>query len=50
MDETVHRHHLNHYFIIYLLRECRKTSFIRCFIVTAENLIWPVVFSFFCLW
>ena len=23
-----------------------KTSFIRYFIVTAENLIWPVVFDF----
>ena len=23
-----------------------KTSFIRCFIVTPENLIWPVVFYF----
>ena len=31
---------------IYLHREYRKTSFICCLIVTAENLIWPVV-SFF---
>ena len=27
-----------------------KTSFIRHFIVTAKNLIWLVVFLFFCLW
>ena len=27
-----------------------KTIFICCFIVTAENLIWLVVFLFFCLW
>ena len=27
-----------------------KTSFIRYFIVTAENLIWPVVFLFFYSW
>ena len=25
----------------FLLRECCKTSFICCFIVTAKNLIWP---------
>ena len=27
-----------------------KTSFIHCFIVVAENLTWPMVFSFFCSW
>ena len=31
--------HLNQSIDIYLQRECRKTSFIRCFLVTAENLI-----------
>ena len=44
-DETVQRQHLNQYINIYFHRECRKTSF-NCFIVTAENLIWPVVFHF----
>ena len=34
----------------FLHRECCKTSFIRCFIVTAENLVGPVVFLFFCSW
>ena len=43
VDETVQRQQLNQYINIYLLRECRQTSFI----VTAENLIWPVVFLFF---
>lgn len=38
------------YINIYLHRGCRKTSFIGCFIVTAENSIWPVVFVFFCSW
>ena len=33
-----------------LHREYHKTSFIHCFIVTAKNLIWPVVFLFFCSW
>ena len=27
-----------------------KTNFICCFIVTTKNLIWLVVFSFFCSW
>ena len=31
-------------------RECRKTSFICCFIVIAKNLFWPMVFIFFCSW
>ena len=35
VDETVQRQQLNQYINIYLLRECRQTSFI----VTAENLI-----------
>ena len=39
--------HLNQYINIYLQRECRKTTFIHCFIVTAKNLIWLVVFLFF---
>ena len=43
VDETVQRQQLNQYINIYLLRECRQTSFI----VIAENLIWPVVFFFF---
>ena len=30
---------------IYLHRECFKTSFICCFIMTTENLIWPVVLT-----
>ena len=38
------------YINIYLHRECGKTSFIHCLIETAENLIWPVVFLFFCSW
>ena len=38
--------HLNQYINIYLQRECRKTTFIHCFIVTAKNLIWLVVFYF----
>ena len=33
---------------IHLHRERGKTSVIRCFIVTAKKLIWPVVFLFFC--
>ena len=43
VDETVQGQQLNQYINIYLDRECRKNSFI----VTAENLIWPVVFFFF---
>ena len=35
---------------IYLQRECCKTSFICCFIVTAKNSIWPVAFLFFWSW
>ena len=35
--------------IIYL-ENVVKTGFIRCFIVTAESLIWPVVFLFFFSW
>ena len=31
---------------IYLHRECCETNFICCLIMTAENLIWLVVFSF----
>ena len=31
--------HLNQHIDIYLQRECHKTIFICCFIVTAENLI-----------
>ena len=30
--------HLNEYINIYLHKECRKTSFVCCFIVTVENL------------
>ena len=33
----------------YLHRKCCRTSFICCFIMTAENLIWPVVFLLFIL-
>ena len=40
------RQHLNQYNDIHLHRECRKTSFI-CFIVTAENLIWPVIYNIY---
>ena len=50
VDENMQRQHLNQYINIYLHRECRKTSFIRCFIVTTKTLIWPVVFRFFCSW
>ena len=39
VDETVHRQHLNQYINIHLDGECHKTSFIRCFVLTAENLI-----------
>ena len=39
IDETVHWEHLNQYINIYLHRECPKTSFICCFIVTTKNLI-----------
>ena len=46
----MHQQHLNKYINIHLHRECPETSFICCFIVTAKNLIWPVVFSFFCSW
>ena len=42
--------HLNQYINICLHRECCKTSFICCFIVTNKNLIWSVVFLFFCSW
>ena len=38
--------HLNQYIKIYLHRECHKTSFICCFVVTIENLLWLVVFYF----
>ena len=38
---------MNQYNNIYLHRECHKTSFIYCFIVTAENLISLVVLLFF---
>ena len=38
-DETMQRQHLNQYINIYLHRECHKTSFIHCFIVTIKNLI-----------
>ena len=34
----------------YLHRKCCKTSFIYCFILTTKNLIWPVLFLFFCSW
>ena len=37
VDETMQWQHLKQY--IYLHRECCKTSFICCFIVTSENLI-----------
>ena len=51
LDEAVQRQHLNQSINIYLHRDCHETSFIRCFIVTAENLIWwPVVFLFLCSW
>ena len=33
-----------------LYRECCKTSFICCFLMTAKNLIWLVLFLFFCSW
>ena len=33
-----------------LHREPHKISFICCFMVTAKNLIWPVVFLFLCSW
>ena len=46
IDEIKQRQHLNQYINIYLHRECCKTSFISCFIVTAKNLIWLVVFLF----
>ena len=39
VDETMQQQHLSQYINIYLHRECRKTSFIFCYIVTAENLI-----------
>ena len=42
--------HLNHYINTYLHKECDKAIFIRCFIVTAETLIWPVIFLLFCSW
>ena len=41
------RQHLNQYININLHRECCKTSFTHYFIVTAKNLIWPVVFFVF---
>ena len=44
------RQHLNRCIKFYLQRECHEISFICCFDVTAENLIWPVVFLFFCSW
>ena len=39
VDETVQQQHLNQYINIYLHRECCKTGFICCFIVTAENIV-----------
>ena len=39
VDETMQQQHLNQYSNIYLHRECCKSSFICCFILTAENLI-----------
>ena len=33
-----------------LYRECCKASFICCFLMTAKNLIWLVLFLFFCSW
>ena len=39
VDEIMQSQHLNQYIYIYLHRECRKSSFIRCFIMTAENSI-----------
>ena len=44
------RQHLNRCIKFYLQRECHEISFICCFDVTAENLIWLVVFLFFCSW
>ena len=35
------------YMKLYLHAECRKTSFIYCLVVSAKNLIWPVVFFYF---
>ena len=46
IDETMQQQHFSQYINIYLHRECCKTSFIYCFIVTAENLIWLVVLLF----
>ena len=39
VDQTMQRQHLNQYINIYLHRQCCKTSFICCFIVTAKNFI-----------
>ena len=39
-----------HHFNVFFHWECQKTSFTCCFIVTATNLIWPVIFCFFCSW
>ena len=39
VDGTIQQQHLDQYINIYLHRECRKTSFICCFILTATNLI-----------
>ena len=37
-------------YIKFIDREFRETSIIHFFFVTAENLIWPVVFLIFCSW
>ena len=51
IDETVHRQHLNQYINIYLIENIVKTSFIRYFIATTENLIFTGdFFLFFCSW
>ena len=48
--ETVQRQHLNQYINFIYIENVVKANFIRCFIVTAENLISHVVFLFFCSW
>ena len=47
IGKTMQLQHLNQYINIYSHRECCKTSFIYCFIVTLEKLIWPVFFFLF---
>ena len=39
VDETVQQQHLTNTLNSFLSRECCKTSFVCCFIVTAKNLI-----------